>query len=51
MLLGIIILPLYFLVGSLMEREVFRYAWGYAKSALTKLRLKRKVAAGQRAEA
>ncbi|QSF45360.1 lipopolysaccharide biosynthesis protein [Paenibacillus tianjinensis] len=50
-LLGVIILPLYFLVGSLMEREVFHYAWGYAKSALTKLRLKRKVAAGQRAEA
>jgi hypothetical protein len=46
-LLGVIILPIYFLVGSLMEREVFLYTWSYAKKFRTKLKLKRKVAAGQ----
>lgn len=46
-LLGIIILPIYFLVGSLMEREVFLYTWGYLKGFRTKLKLKRKVTAGQ----
>lgn len=46
-LLGIITLPIYFLVGSLMEREVFLYTWGYLKGFRTKLKLKRKVTAGQ----
>lgn len=44
--LGVIILPIYFVVSSLMEREVFLYAWGYFKGFRTKLK-RRKVAAGQ----
>ncbi|MNC72997.1 hypothetical protein D3C75_1241270 [compost metagenome] len=46
--LGLVILPIYYIVGSLMEREVFLYAWGYAKRFRTKLKLKRsKVTASQ----
>lgn len=46
--LGIVILPLYYLVGSLTEREVFFHALGYFKKFRTKLKLKRnKVTASQ----
>lgn len=46
--LGLVILPIYYIAGSLMEREVFLYAWGYAKRFRTKIKLKRnKVTASQ----
>ena len=38
--LGIIILPVYFLVSSLMEKSVFLYAFGHFKGYLTKRKLK-----------
>ncbi|WP_379157728.1 lipopolysaccharide biosynthesis protein [Paenibacillus sp. sgz5001063] len=46
--LGLVILPIYYIAGSLMEREVFLYAWGYARRFITKIKLKRsKVTASQ----
>ncbi|OKP82216.1 lipopolysaccharide biosynthesis protein [Paenibacillus sp. P32E] len=46
--LGLVILPIYYIAGSLMEREVFLYAWGYARRFRTKIKLKRsKVTASQ----
>lgn len=46
--LGIIVLPIYYTVGSLMEREVFLYAWNYSKRFRDKLRPgRRKVSASQ----
>lgn len=45
--LGLIILPIYYAVGSLLEREAFLYAWGYAKRFRSKLKARGKVAASQ----
>ncbi|MOA53918.1 hypothetical protein D3C78_1774480 [compost metagenome] len=39
-LLGLVILPVYFVIASLMEREVFLYTWGHLKIYRTKLKNK-----------
>ncbi|MNC60649.1 hypothetical protein D3C75_1105440 [compost metagenome] len=39
-LLGLVILPVYFVIGSLMEREVFLYTWEHLKKYRYKLKNK-----------
>lgn len=39
-LLGLVILPVYFVIASLMEREVFLYTWGHLKTYRYKLKSK-----------